>query len=263
MGIGVMRISEFLLNLCFVLLFVNLFLLLVSECLTIYFDSLSQIFFATDSIDMNQQQINEVQHNLQTALIEPSQHIQTENVQQQMVMYQTAPQSQQQIIHASPSTQTSQQHHVIVQQNVTPPHQQTINQQAIHQSQPIVITPPQQNVIRQPYTVYSQTHKRVYTAVPQQSNYFFRKETNSFSHPAEYSLYFAISLDVQMQQQQQRILQMGQPIQKTVPRLVTPTQHVTSVQTNPMPRVRATRPRPATTIQQSPRMVTQSPVRVS
>lgn len=131
-------------------------------------NSFPQIFFATDSIDMNQQQINEVQHNLQTALIEPNQHIQTETVQQQMVMYQTAPQSQQQIIveHASPS-----QHHVIVQQNITPPHQQTINQQAIHPSQPIVITPPQQNVVRQPYTVYSQ-HKRVYqTAVPQQSKF--------------------------------------------------------------------------------------------
>lgn len=63
------------------------------------------------------------------------------------------------------------------------------------------------------------------------------------------------------QPQQQRILQLGQSIQKTVPRLVTPT-HVTTVQTNPMPRVRATRPRLAG-VQQSPRMVTQSPVRVS
>lgn len=116
---------------------------------------------------MNQQQINEVQHNLQTALIghEPS-HIQTETVQQQMVMhYQPAPQSQIIVEHSSPSSQAAQQHHVIVQQ--TPPHQQTI-----HQSQPIVITPPQQNVVRQPYTVYSQ-HKRVYhTAVPQQSKFF-------------------------------------------------------------------------------------------
>lgn len=121
---------------------------------------------------MNQQQINEVQHNLQTALIghEPS-HIQTETVQQQMVMhYQPAPQSQIIVEHSSPSSQAPQQHHVIVQQ--TPPHQQTINQQTIHQSQPIVITPPQQNVVRQPYTVYSQ-HKRVYhTAVPQQSKFF-------------------------------------------------------------------------------------------
>lgn len=64
------------------------------------------------------------------------------------------------------------------------------------------------------------------------------------------------------QPQQQRILQLGQSIQKTVPRLVTPS-HVTTVQTNPMPRVRATRPRLAGTVQQSPRMVTQSPVRVS
>lgn len=141
---------------------------------------LSQIFFATDSIDMNQQhqQINEVQQNLQTALIEPSQHIQTETVQQQMVMhYQPAPQSQQQIIveHSSPSSSQSSQHHVIVQQNITPPHQQNIGQQTIHQSQPIVITPPQQNVVRQPYTVYSQTqHKRVYhTAVSQQSKFYF------------------------------------------------------------------------------------------
>lgn len=138
-----------------------------------------QIFFATDSIDLNQQQINEVQQNLQTALIEPSQHIQTETVQQQMVMhYQTAPQPQQQIIveHASPSQ--APQHHVIVQQNINPTHQQAINQQAMHQSQPIVITPPQQNVVRQPYTtVYSQTQKRVYhTAVPQQSKSLYRSQ---------------------------------------------------------------------------------------
>jgi len=132
-----------------------------------------QIFFATDSIDMNQQQINEVQHNLQAALIEPTQHIQTETVPQQMVMhYQAAPQSQQQIIvEHSPPPQPSQ-HHVIVQQNI-PTHQQTINQQAIHQSQPIVISPPQQTVVRQPYTVYSQTPKRVYQTVPQQSKFFF------------------------------------------------------------------------------------------
>lgn len=123
-----------------------------------------QIFFATDSIDINQQhqQINEVQQNLQTALIEPSQHIQNKTVQQQMVMhYQPTPQPQQQIIveHSSPSSSQASQHHVIVQQNITPPHQQNINQ-------PIVITPPP-NVVRQPYTVYGQ-HKRVYhTAVPQ------------------------------------------------------------------------------------------------
>lgn len=123
---------------------------------------------------MNQQQINEVQHNLQTALIghEPS-HIQTETVQQQMVMhYQQAPQSQIIVEHTSPSTQASQQHHVIVQQ--TPPHQQTINQQTIHQSQPIVITPPQQNVVRQPYTVFSQ-HKRVYHTAVQQTSKFMRR----------------------------------------------------------------------------------------
>lgn len=62
--------------------------------------------------------------------------------------------------------------------------------------------------------------------------------------------------------QQQRILQMGQTMQKTVPRLVSP-QHVTTVHSNPMPRVRANRPRLAGTIQQTPRMVSQSPVRVS
>ncbi len=66
---------------------------------------------------------------------------------------------------------------------------------------------------------------------------------------------------VDQQPQQQRILQMGQTIQKNVPRLVTP-QHVTTVHSNPMPRVRATRPRLAAPIQQTPRMVTQS-VRVS
>lgn len=133
---------------------------------------------------MNQQQINEVQHNLQAALIEPSQHMQAETVQQHMVMhYQTAaPQSQQQIIveHSSTPQQTAQ-HHVIVQQNITPPHQQTMNQQAIHQ-QPIVITPPQQNVVRQPYAVYSQTHKRVYQTVPQQSKFFYSLE---FVYPSK------------------------------------------------------------------------------
>lgn len=60
------------------------------------------------------------------------------------------------------------------------------------------------------------------------------------------------------QQQQQRILQMGQTIQKTVPRLVAPS-HVSTVQSNPMPRIRANRPRlPAVT---QPRMVTQTSVR--
>lgn len=119
---------------------------------------------------MNQQQINEVQHNLQAALIEPSQHMQTEAVQQQMVMhYQPAPQAQQQIIvEHSPPPQPSQ-HHVIVQQNIST-HQQAMNQQAMHQ--PIVISPQQQTVVRQPYTVYSQTPKRVYQAVPQQSELF-------------------------------------------------------------------------------------------
>lgn len=125
---------------------------------------------------MNQQhqQINEVQQNLQSALIEPSQHIQ-EPVQQQVVMhYQPSPQSQQQIIveHSPPSSNVPQnsQHHVIVQQNITSPHQQ-INQQAMHQSQPIVITPQQQNVVRQPYAVYQTQQKRViHTAVPQQQS---------------------------------------------------------------------------------------------
>lgn len=219
---------------------------------------------------MNQQQINEVQHNLQTALIEPSQHIQTETVQQHMVMhYQTAPQSQQQqqiiVEHSSPSQPS--QHQVIVQQNITPTHQQPINQQAIHQSQPIVIAPPQQNVVRQPYTtVYSQTQKRVYhTAVPQQSEF---TQISTLMHRRSFQQ-FLFFIDVQMrtvpiveQTQQHRILQMGQTIQK-VPRLVTPSQHVTTVVSNPMPRVRASRPRLATTIQQSPRMVAQSPARVS
>lgn len=150
-----------------------------------------------------------------------------------MVMYQPAQLS------TPSSSQASQQHHVIVQQNITPPHQQqSMNQQTIHQSQPIVITPPQQNVVRQPYTVYSQPHKRVYhhTTVPQQS---VQMRT------------------VPIVEQQQRILQMGPSIQKTVPRLVAPS-HVSTVQSSPMPRIRATRPRPTTTIQQSPRIVTQS-----
>lgn len=64
------------------------------------------------------------------------------------------------------------------------------------------------------------------------------------------------------QAQQQRILQVGQTVQKTVPRLVSP-QHVTTIQTNPMPRMRATRPRMATAVQQTPRMVTQTTMRVS
>lgn len=67
---------------------------------------------------------------------------------------------------------------------------------------------------------------------------------------------------IDQSQPQQRLVQIGQPIQKSVPRLVAP-QHVTTVQTNPMPRVRATRPRMATSIQQTPRMVTQTTVRVN
>lgn len=74
-------------------------------------------------------------------------------------------------------------------------------------------------------------------------------------------------LDVQMrtvpiveqpqQQQQQRVLQMGQPIQK-VPRLVAPS-HVSTVQTNPRIRANTNRQRLPTNTQ--PRMVTQQSVR--